>query len=166
MKHLNEEIIFEYFDNELSDDGKRIIDEHVTECEECRKLFNSVKSFCDKFNHISPDEKTLQIEKGKIYNRIYDECINDDKKSFFKKSITLSMASATSIAAAFTMIMIGAIVIYKPSNKNLTEILPGANPNVSERNIIQVSREKNLSLEEHIRAIENMGFNVILEPKR
>lgn len=42
-QHLSDEILQEYIDGALSDDGRRIAEQHLAECARCRLLFNALR---------------------------------------------------------------------------------------------------------------------------
>ena len=164
--HLTDEKIYEYLDNELKADESSAVHKHILVCPDCQKRLEELKRLEADLVSAFPNDKEIADIKEDILEQMDREDAGDGAFSFFRKTFSVSFAGLATTAAAFVMIMIGAIVALNPNSREIEKIVPAANSNISRDNIYKVSNEKELTLEDHIRAIEEMGYSVVLEPIR
>ncbi|HAL18096.1 MAG TPA: hypothetical protein DCO86_00465 [Spirochaetaceae bacterium] len=164
--HLTDEKIYEYLDNEMKADESSAVHKHILICPDCQKRLEELERLEADLVSAFPSDKEIADAKEDILEQMERGKTDDGILSFFKKTFSVSFAGLATTAAAFVMIMIGTIVALNPNSREIEKIVPAANSNISRENIYQVSNEKELSLEDHIRAIEEMGYSVVLEPIR
>lgn len=67
------ELISSYHDNQLSEDQKRMIEDHVRQCEECRRELEEMGQFeevMQKMELKQPPEEIWQVYWTSVYNRL------------------------------------------------------------------------------------------------
>jgi predicted anti-sigma-YlaC factor YlaD len=67
------ELISSYHDNHLSEDQKKMIKEHVEQCEECRREFEEMGKFeevMQKMELKQPTREIWQVYWASVYNRL------------------------------------------------------------------------------------------------
>jgi predicted anti-sigma-YlaC factor YlaD len=67
------ELISSYHDNHLSEDQKKMIKEHVEQCEECRREFEEMGKFeevMQKMELKQPPREIWQVYWASVYNRL------------------------------------------------------------------------------------------------
>ncbi len=164
--HLTDEKIYEYLDGEIKSDESSFVNKHLDSCQECRKRLERLKSFEAMLIAPIPSDEVISGIGNEMFEQLESEKASDGFLSVFKKTFNVSFGGLATTAAAFVMIMIGTIVALNPNSREIEKIVPAANSNISRDNIYKVSNENELTLEDHIRAIEEMGYDVVLEPKR
>jgi predicted anti-sigma-YlaC factor YlaD len=67
------ELISSYHDNHLSEDQKKVIEEHIQQCEECRKELEEMGKFeevMQKMELKQPPKEMWQVYSTSVYNRL------------------------------------------------------------------------------------------------
>lgn len=74
MEHQKmKELISSYHDQELSEEQKRQIEEHIRHCDSCRHEFDEMKKFEEVMNQMElkkPPKEVWQVYWSSIYNRL------------------------------------------------------------------------------------------------
>ncbi|MFB0566485.1 MAG: anti-sigma factor [Candidatus Aminicenantaceae bacterium] len=67
------ELIASYYDQELEKEQKRIVEEHLEECSECREEFEGMEKFeevMSKMEFKKPSKEVWQLYWSSVYNRL------------------------------------------------------------------------------------------------
>ena len=67
------ELVFSYFDGELNASQKRLVDDHIKTCPECKREFDELARFEEvmgKMELKKPPEEAWKLYWGSIYNRM------------------------------------------------------------------------------------------------
>ena len=67
------ELVFSYFDGELDTAQKRLVDDHIKTCSECKREFDELAKFEEvmgKMELKKPPEEAFKLYWGSVYNRM------------------------------------------------------------------------------------------------
>ena len=67
------ELISSYLDNELDEDGRRVVEEHIEKCPECRKEYGEMAKFEEVMREMSlkqPPKEAWEVYSESVYNRV------------------------------------------------------------------------------------------------
>jgi len=67
------ELVFSYFDGELDAGQKRLVDDHIRTCSECKREFDELARFEEvmgKMELKKPPEEAWKLYWGSVYNRM------------------------------------------------------------------------------------------------
>ncbi len=67
------ELMMGYLDNELDDEQRKVLEEHLASCSECSKeleQFKQLKRITDEVTLVEPEDRIWEEYWGSIYNRI------------------------------------------------------------------------------------------------
>ena len=65
-KEIQELIFTDYIDNELSDEHRAMIEDHLLQCDSCHKALQEARSL----NNELSGAKEVQLDKAKIWQKI------------------------------------------------------------------------------------------------
>ena len=162
--HYNDDKLFEYLDGFVKPSELDALKDHLSQCQECKDRLNELSEFNRSLSKLSLSDEEISVESKKIFGEIYKDCIDEKNVPFYKKAISVPLSGLVGCAAAFVMITIGSIMMFNPRSNDIVKIVPGANPTIDKENVYKVGDVKEMTIEDHIKAIEDMGYGVTLEP--
>ena len=78
------ELISSYFDGELNEEQKKLINEHIRQCSECREEFEEMGKFEEvmgKMELKQPSKEVWKVYWTSVYNRLERICQADYRSS-------------------------------------------------------------------------------------
>lgn len=167
--HINNDFssLCGYIDGTLNENQNSEISNHLDSCPVCLAKLENLKEAEEAVSGFELGQDFLDDKKEKILNDLLLSHTDSKVKTFFSKPVKVSRGRFFGIASAFVMIAVGAVTLFSPKSKTVTEMIPAANSDLSRDNIYKVSDNRdNMSVREHIKAIEKMGYKVIEESGR
>ncbi|MCD4784305.1 MAG: zf-HC2 domain-containing protein [Candidatus Eremiobacteraeota bacterium] len=114
-----------YLCGEISDRDKKMLEEHIADCEGCRKEFNEMKQACDLLEKL-PAEEPAESARGKILD--YAAKYRERKKKLWDYFLDFLYAHQRALryAAAILLFLIGVMMIL--THLGDMTVKPGKSP--------------------------------------
>ena len=163
---IEDQMLYSYLDGELKEPFKSEVSEHLSYCQACRERLNDFKNISDKVKSLKVDESVLKRNKDKIFSLLEDKYFNsNEKKSFFRRKIEMSLPSLITAAAAVIFIFVGGFMFFGSNAAQTEQILPSFSVHANSENVQFVSQRTRgsldqYSLDEIVSYLDGLGYDV------
>ncbi len=163
---IDDQMLSSYLDGELKEPFKSEVSEHLSYCQACRERLNDFKNISDKVKSLKVDESVLKRNKDKIFSLLEDKYFNsNEKKSFFRRKIEMSLPSLITAAAAVIFIFVGGFMFFGSNAAQTEQILPSFSVHANSENVQFVSQRTRgsldqYSLDEIVSYLDGLGYDV------
>ena len=163
---IDGQMLSSYLDGELKEPFKSEVSEHLSYCQACRERLNDFKNISDKVKSLKVDESVLKRNKDKIFSLLEDKYFNsNEKKSFFRRKIEMSLPSLITAAAAVIFIFVGGFMFFGSNAAQTEQILPSFSVHANSENVQFVSQRTRgsldqYSLDEIVSYLDGLGYDV------
>ena len=171
---LDDQMLSEYIDDELTEPWKSQVMEHLEWCESCKSRYNELESLKKSMAKASLDDDVISSSQSRVLRYLDSNVIGKSRHrilqsigNFFNKKI-LVPACAVAITFCFCLI------IFNSPKENDIIVAQDNVPSLSLDNVIQVRSSDNYttsqtlsdySLEEILQYLDDSGYDVTLRNK-
>lgn len=171
---LDDQMLSEYADNELTEPWKAQVMEHLNWCEACKTRYEKIQSIKESMNNAVLDDSTIEYSQKRVMKYLNTNVINKPKhkylqliKDFFSKKLVLSVCSAA-VTFCFCMIIFNGTLNNKDTiikNNSVPLVMENIVPVRTSDNYTTSKTLKDYSLEEIIKYLDDSGYDVTISPK-
>ncbi len=162
---IDDQMLSAYLDGALKEPYCTQVKEHLGYCQACRERLNDFKTLSEDIRALKIDSATLGRNKGKVFSLLEEKYfLSDNRKSFLRKKIEMSLPSLITAAAAVIFIFVGGFMFFGSSPAQTEQILPSFSVHADSSNVQFVSQRTSsldqYSLEEILEYLDSKGYDV------
>lgn len=171
---LDDQILNTYLDGELAEPWKTQVEEHLNYCNACKTRFEQLRSLHALVSGSRLDEQEMAPRKEKVFQFIEQNYMEKKHRvNFFHRDFRVKTPTLLMTAAAFILVLVGALMIGPSPDMQQEGMIPRVIP-AQEGAVVQVRSSEgysasqvldSLPLEEILKYLDSRGYEVDLRMK-